>query len=369
MNIKKLGLSFVKNYLRLLVGLLFRAKKPEIIAVTGTAGKTTTKETIYAVLHQKFGDQVGRTYGSLSTKTGIPIGLLAFTPNWTNLGPAWWQWPFWLFWATARALVFLVGIRSYPRVFVVEFAADLPGDFDFLLSYIHPSIAVVTNLGAGHLQFFGSASLIAREKGKIVQALPADGYAILNYNDELVRAMAKRTKAKVLWVRAKGLSFAPAAARIIGRLYNMGYPEIERGLTKVKLPAGRMDILKGRQGIVIIDSTYNANPISMAAALEVLANYPRKSIRESRKIAILGQMLELGAQSQIAHKKLYQQARLVADSVITVGKGFNKLSHQHFDRVDQAIESILSFVKPGDIILVKGSHGVGLKKLVEALTK
>lgn len=377
MEIKKIGLAIVKNYLRAIVGLLLWVKKPTIIAVTGTAGKTTTKETIYAVLHQKFKDQVERTHGSLSTKTGLPIGLLGFTPNWTNsaladasrdrLGPAWWQWPWWLFLATIRAFSYLTGIKPYPKLWVVEFAADLPQDFDFLLSYIHPSISVVTNVGPAHAEFFGSVEAIAKEKGKIVEVLPKEGVAVLNYNDEFTQKMSRRTHAKIQWVRAKGLSFAPAAARIIGRLFEMSYPEIERGLKKVSIPAARLDIIRGKNSMALIDSSYNANPLSMEAALEVLRDYPRRSIRDHRKIAILGEMLELGNHSQKAHEQVYKQARLIADEVVTIGHGFKNISKGHFADLEDLFTNFLPQLKSGDIILIKGSHGVGLNKLVEQL--
>lgn len=366
---KRFGLGFVKRYLKVLVGLLLSAKKPEIIAITGTAGKTTAKETVSAVLREKLGSQVAQTYSSLNTKTGVPIGMLGFAPNWINLGPAWWAWPWWLALATARATAFLLGIKVYPKIWVIELAADKPGDFDFLLSYIHPKIAIVTNIGIGHIQFFGSVEAVAKEKSRLVEKLSSDGVAVLNYNDERVRRMSQSTQAKVLWVRAKGINFAPTAARIIGRLFGLTYPQIERGLKKVKSPASRMDVLRGANDSIIIDSSYNANPISIAAALEVLADFPKTRGAKTRKIAVLGEMLELGRYSAKAHQDIYKSARLVADDVLTTGDGFKEFSNHHFDNLGDIVKTLLPTVGAGDIILIKGSHGTGLRSLVEALIK
>ena len=357
---RKLGLFFVKWYLRLLVSLVLARHKTTIIAVTGSAGKTTVKYLIGEVLKRKYGQQVAVSPGSLSTKTGLPIALLGFKPDWPNLGPAVLAWPFWLIGATLVTCYWLI-VKSYQRIWVLEFAADLPGDFDFLLSYIKPNIAVVTNVAEAHLEFFKTLDGVAKEKGRLVASLPTDGLAVLNANDRRVRAMGELTKAKKIWVKAQGFNFNEAAARAIGRHFGVPKAKIDRAIKTFEPPTGRFNWLKGKKGSTIIDSSYNANPASMALALAELKK------TTGRKICVLGDMFELGSAATAAHTKVGKLARSSCDLLVTVGPLAKHYGGRHFDDKQLAVNFVLQQVRKGDTILIKASHGMKFEEIVERL--
>lgn len=363
---RKLGLFFVKWWLRVLVGAVLAKHKPTIIAVTGSAGKTTVKFLIYEVLKAKFGDKVALSPGSLSTKTGLPIALLGFKPNWPNLGPALWLWPFWLLSATI-VTCYLLLVTRYPRIWVLEFAADLPGDFRFLLSYIKPKVAVVTNVGDAHLEFFRTREQLAKEKGEVVAALPQDGLAVLNANDPRVRAMGKLTTARKIWIKSKGFKFNEAAAGVIGRHFGVPAAKINRQIKTFEPPPGRFNVLKGKNGSTIIDSSYNANPTSMVLALKELNRLATRSPRRGRRVAVLGDMFELGDVAEKAHREVGEIARQSADLVVTVGPLAKLMGGMHFADKQKATDFLLKQVRKGDTILVKASHGMHFEDIVDTL--
>lgn len=365
--------NLIKYYLKFWVNLVLKKYRPKIIAVTGTAGKTTTKQVIFTILKEKFGDDVATSFGSMGTVTGLPLAFLEIKPSWVDrnrLGPYGWQWPFYLLAATFKALGYLLG-RPYPQIWVVEFTADLPGDFQFLLSYIKPDIAVVTNVGPAHLEFFGTELNIAAEKSKIVKALPDSGYAILNREDSQVAKMAKLTLAKVIWIKSSGLNFAPEAAASVGKIFGLNQKEIKFALSKVILPKRRFDILKGVKNSIIIDSTYNANPVSMKAALEYLKNIKCQNPNvKCRKIAVLGDMLELGQDALKYHQEIAKYANSAADILVTYGSLFQKTGLGfNFDTKPKLLDYLLKEIEKGDIILVKASNGMHLEEIVKQLRR
>ena len=365
---RKLGLFFVKHYLRLLAVLVIWRHQPTFVVVTGSAGKTTLKFLIYQVLKQKYRHQVSVSPGSLSTKTGIPIALLGFKPDWPNLGPPLWTWPFWLIGATLVTGYWLI-VKSYQQIWVLEFAADLPGDFKFLLSFIKPTVSVVTNVGDAHLEFFRKREQIAQEKGEIVAALPKDGLAVLNANDPLVRKMGDRTSSKIVWIKTEGFRFNEGAARAVGRFFGVRHQLIDRAIQSFVPPAGRFNLIPGKNGSQLIDSSYNANPVSMKLALEELKRLAARSPSTSsgRRVAVLGDMFELGSAARQAHRRVGEIARQSADLVVTVGPLAKLMGGMHFKDKQAAIDFLLQQVRKGDTILVKASHGMEFKEIVDAL--
>jgi UDP-N-acetylmuramoyl-tripeptide--D-alanyl-D-alanine ligase len=367
----------VKHYLKLLIEeyLIFVAKilikrwKPQFIVITGSAGKTTTKNTIYTVLKDKFGNEIAESYGSMGTRIGLPIALMRIKPDWVDrneVGPPIWQWPFWMLIVLVKAIYYC--LTKYPRWWVIELTADKPGDFEILLSYIRPLVAVITNIGPAHLEFFGSIEEIAKEKGLIVERLPKDGFAVLNWHDEQLQIISRKTKAKVYWVRAKGLDFAPGAARIIGRIFGMSYQDIDQALRQINLVPHRFEVLKIGEDVTLVDSTYNANPVSTIAVLQKVVQITQNRSKQRRVIAVLGDMMELGGASVELHQKVGAEAKKMVNLVITIGdlaKAMN--GDYHARNVDDVFQYLTKTIRPGDTLVIKASHGMRLDRLVDRL--
>lgn len=364
---KQLLRNLTKAYLTFLAKSVVHRFRPRFIVITGTAGKTTTKRFIYSVLKRKYGDEVAESYGSMGTVIGLPLALLKIQPDWVDrneVGPPVWQWPYWLAIATRRMITYWLGLELYPKVWVIELTADRPGDFALTTKYIKPEIGVVTNVGEGHLEYFGNQSSVAAEKGLLIEQLPKSGWAILNWHDPLVKKMADRTQAKVYWVKAVGLGFGPAAARLVGSVFGLSGHDIERGLQAVHLPAHRFDVLTGPNGSTVIDSTYNANPVSIMAVM----SKAKRLKRRGRLIAVLGDMLELGPRSPAIHREVGQKVRKLADQLYTFGRQAKLMSGDyHGEGLGQMADYIVQHTQLGDTIVVKGSHGMHLDRLVEKL--
>jgi len=327
-----------------------------------------------------------------------------------------------------RAKLRLFFSRSYPKILILEYGVDRPGDMDYLISLARPHIAVVTAIGdtPAHIEFFKDAEDIVNEKAKLVAALPVQGYAILNHDDYAVYDMKEKTKAHVLTFgfennadvkianyelrvskdaageeRPDGMSFklehngsmvpvrlhnifgrpacyAAASAVAVGLVLNKNMVEISQQLAGYEPPPGRLRLLKGNKGSFILDDTYNASPEAMRAALATLAALPGK-----RKIAVLGDMLEIGTYTEQAHRAIGDivaqsvnllitvgaRAKFIADEAMT--RGTEHHSHilrpdqiMRFDNAADAGKALDPLIQKGDVILVKGSQGMRMEKAV-----
>ena len=388
--------------------------KPVIIAITGNVGKTSTKEAITAVLSSTKRVRSGK--GNLNNEFGVPLVIVG---NWMDDyyegGNTLW------FWAKVLHLSFFGWFfaRNYPEVLVLEYGADKPGDIKRLVKKFRPHIGVVTAVGEipVHVEFFSGSEAVAREKSKLIEALAPTGYAILNSDDDVVLDMEKRTKATVITygfgegaeVRVSnfdhktdnniplGTSFklhygpnsfvpvnvmgslgpsqahAAAAAAAVGIALDMNLVEISDALSYYDGPKGRLKILAGIKNSWIIDDTYNASPASTHLALSVLRELPAK-----RRIAVLGDMLELGKYAIQAHQTVGDlvdgfvdvlvcvgaRAKFIADSA---GNQMPKENIHTFDTADMAKKKVQELVKEGDLILVKGSQGMRMERIVEEI--
>lgn len=395
--------------LRLLAKLILWRYKPVVIGITGSVGKTSTKEAIYSVLGQKF--SVRRNLGNYNNEIGIPLTILG---DFRTYGKNIFGW----------ALVFLGAIfrvavkGKYPDILVLEMGLDRPGDIRYLTGFIKPKIGVVTAIGEipVHVEFFAGPRAVAREKRVLVEALPGNGFAILNFDDDIVLDMQEKTGAKVFTFgfgkgadmrvsnyelrsdeegNPDGISFkvdyegnnipvrlnnvfgkqqvySALAALGVGLSLGMNLVEISQALSKYKSPPGRMRLLKGIKGSWIIDDTYNAAPLSTMAALEALKELPAK-----RKIAVLGDMLEIGKYTVEAHQNVGEEVSKVADVVFTVGLRAKFISDEararrfaaknifHFNESQEAGLPLQKIIEPGDLILVKGSRAMKMEKIVE----
>lgn len=349
-----------------------------VIGVTGSVGKTTTKELIAAVLGQRY--RTLKNIGNLNNEIGLPLTVL-------RLG------------------------RSSQRA-VLEMGFYVPGEIAFLCDIALPHVGVITNIGTVHAERAGSQEVIARGKSELVQALPPapDGVAILNYDDPWVRPMAEKTRAQVffyglspeadLWAdQVVGLGLEGIRFRLHFRneTLHVRVPLIGRHSVHTALRAAAVGIVEGltwqeifdglRQGhtqlrlvtvrttsgALILDDTYNAEPESMLAALNLLDEL------DGRKIAVLGDMLELGPYERQGHEIVGSRAAQVVDRLVTLGErahiianaarkaGMKKASVVELDTIEDVVAWLNRNLSVGDVVLIKGSHGLHMERIVAAL--
>lgn len=393
-----------KIILRLLARATLKKYKPVVIAVTGSVGKTTTKEAIFTVLEKSFSTR--KSPGNFNTETGVPLSILGSNRS--------------LF-AFFKGLWELAVPVNYPKVLVLEYAADRPGDIRYLVKHFPPDIAVVTSIGKipVHLEFYKNREELVAEKTLLVKNLKAAQNAVLNIDDPDVAEMARQTKAHVISygiktaaaVKASGITvksgpdisewglqfklevrgkvvpvFVPgmvgehllycllAAAAVAGEL-EISVLDIVNNLQNFQRPAGRLNPLPGVKDTIILDDTYNSSPIAASRALAAL-----KEVYGKRKIAVLGDMLELGERTEDAHREIgLEAAQLPIDFLVTVGLrskftadealayGMSKNAVLSFDSADEARLPVQDLMRPGDTILVKGSRAMKMEKIVREI--
>jgi len=349
---------------------------PLVVGVTGSIAKTSTKEAVAAVLARRF--TTLRSEGNRNNEVGLPLTVL-------DLGPE-------------------------HGAAVLEMGMYVGGEIADLAHVALPSIGVVTAVQAVHLSRIGSLEAIEQAKGELLEALPAGGTAILNADDPIVRAMGDRTAARLLTygfaddadvgaeaVTSDGLAGMTFTLRLPGGRHPAHIPALgglsvhnglaaaaaglAAGLTIDEILAGlrvgwsaphRVQLVRAG-GVVMVDDTYNASPGSMVAALDLLAGLP------GRRIAVLGEMLELGDRHDDGHRVVGEAAGGIVDRLIVVGDGAtgiadgarsSGLDPSHITIV-RDLEAVLDHLRPrlrdGDVILVKASRGIGLEQLVDSL--
>ncbi|TQF05795.1 UDP-N-acetylmuramoyl-tripeptide--D-alanyl-D-alanine ligase [Kitasatospora acidiphila] len=363
-----------------------RAKGARLVALTGSAGKTSTKDLI-AQLLVRLGPTVA-TEGSLNNELGFPL-------------------------TATRA-------EEDTRHLVLEMGARHKGDIAYLCELARPSIGLVLNVGSAHLGEFGSKEGIAQAKGELVESLPADGTAVLNADDPLVRAMADRTRAKVVLfgesskadVRAQDvrldstgrpsftLTTPAGSAPVRLRLYGEHHVSNALAAAAVAMELGlsvddtaaalgeagalsrwRMEVVDRADGVTVVNDAYNANPESMRAALRALATMGGRGPERRRTWAVLGEMRELGEESLDEHDAIGRLAvRLDVTKLVAVGgreaacmelgarnEGSWGEESVLVSDADAAVELLRDQLRPGDVVLVKASRSVGLERVAEAL--
>ncbi|MEK7637820.1 MAG: UDP-N-acetylmuramoyl-tripeptide--D-alanyl-D-alanine ligase [Patescibacteria group bacterium] len=387
--------------------------RPTIIAITGNAGKTTTKEAIAAVLATKY--RVRATGGNLNNELGIPATIIGdFSEQYYRTGGTF---PFWFKVLTAAVRV-AVYDSTYPQVLVLEFGADRPGDIKRLARMFPPHIAVVTQVGdiPVHVEYFASPKELAAEKAQILKHLLPTDYAILGYDDLTVLEMRETTNGRTLTygmgdgadvqvtdvrtrlegTRPLGISFdvrvqnntmpvaingtlgsgiarAAAAAVAVGSIMNIGLADAVQALADLRSPAGRLRILEGIRSTVLVDDTYNASPAATHLAIDSVRHIPA-----ARHVLVLGDMLELGSYSVQAHQAVGTLAAIVADILVCVGErgrfiadaAGNQMpaANIHWAPDSRAAAGIVQqLVRAGDLVLVKGSQGMRMERIVQEL--
>ncbi len=391
--------KILQFYLKFFAERYLKRARPKIIAITGSVGKTSTKEAIFAVLNIHFKNEVRKSYGNLNTKNGVALAILGFKKSPEKFYQ--WFWPVKL--APFRAL-----FGKKIKVLVLEIAADAPGDIKFITRFVRPNVVVYTNIGQAHLEIFRTIEKLIEEKTELVRALENDGVAIFNIDDAnlkkiiesgnyqektfgledpLAEITAKNitteiinykplTKYQIVTPKEKFLAESPTLGRVVNiypvlaatsvaELFNLKKEEIVEGLKILEPQKHRMQVFEGKDGSVLIDDCYNANPYSMKAALATL-----KILPSPRKIAVLGDMLELGEIAPKAHELIGEYAKEIADETLAIGElAKNYHADKTFSSKGEAIDYLLSKIKSGDTILIKASRGMRFEQIVEKLKK
>lgn len=387
--------KILQNYLKFWAKKYLARAKPQIVAITGSVGKTTTKEAIFAVLAEKYKNDVAKSTGNLNSETGVPLAILGYKKSPKKL----YEW---------IPVIFTAPFLSYTqkifKIMILEFAADKPGDIKYLSSIANPDIAVITAIGPSHLANFESMEKVAQEKLSLLWSLKSSGQAVLNTDDEILKkasyggrfekityaigSEADITASNISTVvngvgvttnflisgkvsadivlsvlGGKAVVYASLAAASVGKILAVNDVDIKTGLEKVAPESHRMQIFRGVNNSIIIDDSYNANPLSMKNALNVLAG-----LKAKRKIAVLGEMREIGSISDAVHKEIGEIAAKSADLVVAIGSQAKKFNAQkYFTTKEEATKYLLKEVRENDIILVKASRSIGLDEIVESL--
>lgn len=419
--------SLTESVLKLLARWAVYKYQPGVIGITGSIGKTSTKEAIAVVLKNM--RELRASRGNFNSQKGLLFTILGDWPEdqiklFSRAYPAGANvlkkigFVIKVIFVSLGNLIF--GLQSgYPEILVLEYGADKPGDIKELLEIARPQIAVVTAIGAipAHIEFYPSAQAVAREKARLIENLPANGFAVLNADDESVIDLKDRTRAHVLTfgfgreaeVRitnfehrfennrlvgvafkleyggsfvpvkidgslSKAVAYAAAAAACVGIVFGMNLVKIAEALQTFQSPPHRMKIVLGIKNTTIVDDSYNASPASMALAIETI-----KSISASRKVGILGDMLEIGKYALEAHEKSGAAAAQVFDFLITVGPhgrimaeaarsaNLAKKKIVEFDSADAAALKLPELLHQDDLVLIKASRAIRLDKLVEVI--
>lgn len=360
---------FVEKIYTMCAQMVLYRHHPIVIAITGSAGKTTTKEIIGSVCVRAFGARNVRVgFGNLGTATGVPMALLHIPISVLDMGNGW----------GALVLVLLIPVMVlkalwyyifpfFPHYVVLELSADKPGDIAYIARYLRPTISVITTIGSAHLVNFTSRTGVAKEKFTLAHYTSLQGYVLVTRDDAHEFSIDVYTQAHIVRIKEKGLLFGARAAREVGLILGIGSRDIDYGVAHAPKPHGRLDTIAGIHGVTCIDSTYNSNPDSVMTVIDYFAKHaPAKS----RKIAILGDMLELGKDAPALHAQVGAYARRHVDLLISVGPLARAMkADYHADTCEDAKRYILNHLEPNDTILIKASHGMHLERIVNALRK
>lgn len=359
-----------------LAGNYRRSLRLKVIAITGSNGKTSTKDFTAAVLARRF--RVTKTEANFNNHVGLPRTILEATPD--------------------------------DEIGVWEIGMNHPGEIAPLAKIAKPDAAIITNIGVAHIEFMGSREAIADEKGALAEAVAADGWLILNADDLFSGRIAPRTKARVILagttsgtIRAAEISQSPNGsdftilegahrcraqlpvpglhmiqnalfAVAAGRAFGLSLEESAAALASAPLSKARLQV-KIIRGVQFIDDSYNANPDSVKAALRTLVELEA----DGKRIAVLGEMRELGAETERLHREVGEKAATFGiDHLIAIGEtgkltvaAAQRAGMKHAVAVSnttKAAELLEGIVRPGDLVLIKGSRAARTEQVMEAFS-
>lgn len=410
--------KFLETVLRIMAVRLLKRHKPKIVAITGSVGKTTTKDMTWELLEKYF--NVRRNIKNYNNEIGVPLTIIGAESGGKSIS----KW----------FLVFLKWVlamlsRKYPEILILEMGADKPGDIKYLMSFVPIDVGVITNIGISHLENFKTKKAVAVEKGHLLKSVPVNGLAVLNADDAECQKLAPQLKTNVLKcgfdekatmfgsdvvygyhsLETRGGKTIKLVKGILFKLsfqgkiipiklkHALGYPQVYAALNAFAVgeyfkinkfeaaealqnfvpPAGRMVLMPGIKNTAIIDDTYNSAPESVTACITTLSK-----IEAERKIVVLGDMLELGDEEERAHREIGKKvAELQPNFFVAVGKRMKYAADEYrknvkdkdsigcFDSPTEAMIFIQHTIKEGDVILVKGSQGMRMEKIVEEIMR
>lgn len=390
--------------------ILLRRKRPKIIGITGSVGKTTTKDAIYTVLKNEV--HVRKSEKSFNSNIGVTLTILGLQNGWNNP----WLWIKNIIDGALQAFF----ATDYPDVLILELGVDRPGDMKTLTKFIKPDIVVLTRLPdmPSHVEFFNSPEEVQEEKLVLVKALKSDGVFIYNNDDERIRQYVEEVrqpsfsysryspahfkasgdrilydggfasgiefnvlylegKVKVALQGALGVQHAynVVAAMAVGSQFGITLEQSAKSFDNFKPVPGRMRLINGRNKTLLIDDTYNSSPVATERALQTLEELKAPK----RKVVILGDMLELGQFSVREHQHVGGLVAEVADVLITVGlrsrktaisaleHGLSEKNVYQYENIERLVSEIDSLIEPEDVVLIKGSQSVRAERVVKTL--
>ncbi len=401
---------YLQKILRKITIAVLKKYQPKIIGITGSVGKTSTSEAVFSVLAKEF--KVRKNEKNYNNEVGIPLTVLGVQSGGRN--------PFrWLI-IFLKAIYLLIVPCRYPEILILEMAVDRPGDMKYLVDFIPLEVGVLTNISESHLEFFKNVKNIVKEKKVLIKSIPEDGLAILNTDNEHIKKLSGEIKncetvkigfdedaqaraENIHFVydengKNKGLSFklsyqkknipirlpnivakhqiyTALVATVIGVHFGINIVDIAKALKQLETLPGRMKILAGVKNSLLLDDTYNASPVSTQAALETL-----RDLKAKRRLAVLGDMLELGESSEDGHRKIIQFAlENRVDALILIGERMEAAAREFlqkdifarkifiFSNPISVGEKLVQTIQAGDVVLVKGSQGMRMEKVLEKI--
>lgn len=417
MDDKPKKILILQKALRMMAVLTLKKYNPKIISITGSVGKTSTKEAVSTVLSSKF--RVRKNEKNYNNEIGLPLTIIGADSGESSLYG-------WLKVFLKWLWVLLLPVE-YPEILVLEMGADRPGDIKYLTSFIRSNAGIITDFSSSHVEFFDSIEGVAKEKGTLVKELDEKGLAVINVDNPYVAKLKDQVKCGVITfgfseeaeMRATDISFNYAgseekkseagrdllglsfklnykgttipvrlnnvlakhqiysalAAAAVGVEFGINLVSVGAALENFSLPYGRMNLIRGIKNTYIIDDTYNSSPTSALAALDTLGE-----IKAGRKIAAMGDMLELGQETEEKHKLIGKKfLEIKGDMFFAVGtrmkfagaelerNNFPKENIFYFAGPVEAGKKLKEIIREDDLILAKGSQGMRMEKVVEEI--
>lgn len=404
----------LKSALRIMARLVLKKYNPRIVSITGSVGKTSAKEATFVVLASLY--RVRKSEKNYNNEIGLPLTIIG-TESGKNSFLGWLA-------VFLKWLVVIIFPVEYPEILILEMGADRPGDIKYLTDFVESSAGVVTEISFSHIEFFKNLESVAREKMSLVKTLDPGALAVINIDNHNIAKFQDQIKARLITfgfsgkadMRAtdvslncsdgretRGLSFklnykgttlpvrlnnvlarhqiySALVAAAVGVEFGLNLVEISGLLSNFSSPPGRLNLIKGIKNTMIIDDTYNASPASALAALEVLRGISASDEKSCRKISVLGDMFELGSETEKGHQSAAKKfLEINGDIFLAVGERmkfavaeleknkFNPKNIFSFASPMEAGRKLQEILKDGDLVLVKGSQGMRMEKVVEEI--